>query len=106
MCNLTIANTALVNIHIGLANKLNQAFAQISNMQMEIEWVKQQKRGETRITTKPTCYSWSHRCTNSASHTSLNCSNKNRDTKMRLYLKRKREEAQIGVSINLDKLCG
>ena len=76
MCNLTIANAALVNTNTGLTNKLNQALAQNANMQTEIESLKQKKGGGTRTTATPNYYCWSHRCTSNQNHTSLNCQNK------------------------------
>ena len=76
MCNLTTANAALVNTNTRLANKLDQVLAQISNMQTEIDALKNQKGAPMRTAAKPKYYYFSHSCMNSKNNTSLNCFNK------------------------------
>ena len=73
MCNLTTAKEVLVNTNEGLEDKINQALAQIANMQKEIKTLKQQRRGGTGTITMHTYYCCSHRYPNSLYHNSLNC---------------------------------
>ena len=75
-----------------LVNKLDQALAQITDMQTEIESLKQQKGTATHTITETKDYCWSHGLTNTASCTSSNCFNKNLSIKIGLYLKENGEE--------------
>ena len=102
--NLTTANVALVGTNAGLTNKLDQAFAQISDTQTEIESLKRQKETTSRTTAKSKYNWWSQGYTTSAKHTSLNCLNKNQAIKIGLYLKEEKKEAIKFVMHNLGNL--